>query len=241
MAERFLYPPRPTEAVPFEAALDYYKGRKGWIGQYKFNDSRTLVWFRANKDEPIVELWDRHNARADYVLQPELEVQLWSLLEKLGGLSGEWSAVDAGLLHTRHSLGWMKNKFAIYDVLALNGKSLVGTKRSERVKLLEGTIDTKRYAIIPCKSGDGVVVGNFVKGCAGVFVPNDYEFKDWEECWREVGRVNKGWFTQHGDVSPVLEGLVMKYNLGCLEPMFKEKNNGSWMCRSRIETRRHRF
>lgn len=237
MAERYLWPPRPSEAIPFEEALKYYEGRSDWVAQYKFNDSRTVAWFRDRTGD--VELWNRHGGRADYVLSDGLKEQLLELLVKLGGEVGQWAVIDCGLLDSRHRCPWLKNKLVIYDVLALNGQTMLGTSRIGRYKMLDGVMDTKKYAIIPCQTGDGVIVGNYFSD--DIFVPNDYGYAGWKECWDEVNRVNNGWLTGHGDVSPILEGLVYKYNPGRLDPMIKEKNNSSWMCRSRIATRRHRF
>jgi hypothetical protein len=38
-----------------------------------------------------------------------------------------------------------------------------------------------------------------------------------------------------------LEGIVYKDPLGVLEPGYKEKNNTTWLIKSRITTGRHRF
>ncbi len=246
MAERYLWPPRPSEAIPFEEALKYYDGRADWVAQYKFNDSRSLVWFRAGSysgapGQRKVELWGRHNDLADYVMPASLEAELWAVHKSLSP-SGQWLALDAGLFNSRHSHPWMKNKLALYDILASDGKPLLGTSRLERYQKLVDLVDIQRPASIPFKDGNGgVEVGCFVRGCEHLLVPADYDFSVWPDMWKWVNEINEGWLTGHGDVSPVLEGLMFKYNLGRLEPMIKEKSNQSWMCRSRVETRRHRF
>lgn len=240
MAERYLYPPRPTEAVPFEAALDTYRGKSSWVGQYKFNDSRSLIWFRAGQRK--VEIWGRRKSLADYDLSVSLADELWSIYDRLSK-PGEWLALDGGLLHTRHPCPFLKNKFVIYDVLALNGKTLLGTTYLERQKLIQDLLPKEvKSAAIPLKdgvAGEPVDVGYWLT--ENVFTPFNIPFGEWELAWSEVQRVNEGWLTGHGNLSPVLEGLVMKDVNGKLEPMIKEVNNGHWMCRSRVETGRHAY
>lgn len=236
--ERYLWPPRPSEAVPFDFLLSRYSSDPRWVGQYKWNDSRCLLWWRQSPAGGV-EFWSRHKELLDYSPSPEVLRSVGVLGEHLGLKVGAWSAVDCGLLHTRHSHPWLRDKLVIYDVLAINDELLLGESYRARRALL-GAIGDWKSALLPVKDGAPVFVGDWVPGCEeSILVSRSWPGSEWAGMWGEVQRANEGWVTAHGGVSPVLEGLVVRDMSSLLEPMLRESNNSSGFFRSRVKTRRH--
>lgn len=245
LVERFLWPPRPSEAVPFEAALSQYENQPSYVGQHKYNDSRCLIWFREGTGE--IQLWNRKKERGllDYSPTPGILLGIKKLAEALGLKPGLWHALDGGILHTRHKFPWAKDKLVVYDVLARDGRTLLGTKRSDRHHWLLSAAMANLGScpvMIPMPDDSGLLTGQWVEE-GSVFVPQDFKHSEWALQWELINKLNAPWIsgTGSGEVSPILEGLVIKDNSGTLEPMTKEANNSAWMCRTRVRTGRHAF
>ena len=242
LVERFLWPPRPSEAVPFEAALSQYEHQPSYVGQHKYNDSRCLIWFREESGE--IQLWNRKKERGllDYSPTPGILLGVKKLAEALGLKPGLWHALDGGVLHTRHAHPWLKDKLVVYDILARDGRTLLGSERGARQAALLRAAATccGSPASIPMPDGSDLRTGYWVEE-GSVFVPHDFKFAEWASQWALIGELNAPWVSASGGVSPVLEGFVMKDNHGTLAPMLREDNNSAWMCRSRVATGRHRF
>jgi hypothetical protein len=74
-----------------------------------------------------------------------------------------------------------------------------------------------------------------------IFVPRLIKPSEWEEAWAFLTRINQPFVEADPPVGPLLEGLVFKDPEGILEMGWQEKNNDSWLSRSRVATGRHAF
>lgn len=213
-ADKWVFPPRPSGAVPRGDYGDFV----GWCGQLKFNDTRCLVKFlKCGR----IELWSRHKSLISGFVPSGA---LLGDLECIRDIVGVDSVIDGGLLHFKHAA--VKNTLVFWDLLVVGGDYLVGSTYGFRYDMLCSLL------------GGG---GSFCFGGVDVgirFSDNVLLSRssfDFGGLWDCVDWVNVGFS------SPLLEGIVLKNELGVLEPGFRVENNGSWQCRSRVSTGRHVF
>jgi hypothetical protein len=234
---QYIYPPRSQDCIP-RNQTDIFKSLN-WIAQYKYNDSHCLVKYCPNGN---IELWNRHAERfRSYNLPDHLQTQLANIGERLGHQPGHLTILDGGLLDQKHRA--IKDTIVIWDMLVINGQHLIGTTYQNRydrlaqISSLE-TWDYKHASHAPVSFGQLLTTD--------VFMPNNIAAADWDTAWDLVYMVNQPFTTgkpnqPNYDCKPVLEGLVFKDPHGTLSMGFKEKNNDSWMIRSRVTTGRHQF
>lgn len=224
---RFIYPPRPNGAVPF-AEIQHY-GELGFVGQFKFNDSRTAISYLPDGS---YELWNRNKTKSPFTPSEELNEQILELRSVLELAPDKWSYLDCGLLHKKHKA--IKNSLVVWDILVQNDEYLTETVYESRFsKLKEHAKDPYIY--------DGLVLGH--KLTEDILIPRELDPSEWEEAWNELNRVNKtiGFVDETSPIGPLIEGFVLKLPSGKLEYASKEENNVSWSIRCRIRTGRHRF
>jgi len=222
--EQYIYPPRASEAIPIKDAISLYS-QFGWKAQLKYNDSRCQIKILPNGS---IELWNRHAEKfRSYKVSSELQKQLQKLKSKLPeGLS----ILDGGLLDQKHKA--IKNTIAIWDILVLSGEHLVGTTYKHRYDIVHDLCSEKDYTYGEICFGKRIT--------DDIFVPENLDCSDWEDMWKDLNKLNEP-FVNTGEAGPLIEGLVFKDLSGKLEFGFKEKNNSSWMTRSRVRTGRHAF
>jgi len=236
-ADQYIYPPRSQDCIP-RNQTDIFK-QLDWIAQYKYNDSHCLVKYCPNGN---IELWNRHAERfRTYTLPTHLEQQLADIAHHLGHQPGHLTLLDGGLLDQKHRA--IKDTIVIWDILVLNDQHLIGTTYQSRYDKLRSISSLETW------DHDHVTHGPVPFGhrlSEDVFMPDNIVPADWGQAWDTVYTVNAPYTTgkpnQKGyDCKPVLEGLVFKDPKGQLEFGFKEKNNDSWIIRSRVVTGRHQF
>lgn len=235
--DQYIFPPRSQDAIP-RADTDVF-GMLGWIAQLKYNDSHALIKYCANSE---IELWNRHAERFRTYHAPDwLKDELRQIGERLAIQPGTVTILDGGLLDQKHQA--IKDTIVLWDILVYNDQHLIGTTLDERYTQLHQAATQNPWTYE--NKGHGPVEFG-LKFTENVFIPKNWESCEWDNAWDLVHTVNAP-FT-HGkpgdpnyEIKPVLEGLVFKDPSGTLEMGFKEKNNDSWMCRSRVETGRHRF
>lgn len=233
--DQYIFPPRAAEAIPREHTD--FLADLGWIAQLKYNDSRCNIKYCDND----IELWNRHAEKfRSYHCPDHLKQELRMIGERLGVKPGTITILDGGLLDQKHSL--VKDTIVLWDILALNNEHLIGTTYGERYdrlhKITNGTWTHEVPTMGPVEFG--------LKLTKSVFVPESYTHEYWDELWDLVYKVNAPYTigtpnSANYEIKPILEGLVLKDEQGKLEFGFREKNNDSWLCRSRIQTGRHRF
>ena len=215
--------------MPFEECCFF--AEIGWNWQYKINDSRTLIKYLPNG---TVELWNRHAERFRSYHTPEwLEDQLLQTRDHLGLSSSELHILDGGLFDQKHSA--IKDTICIWDILVKNGEHLLGSKYSTRFNMIaKGTtpysFSHETYEA-PIKFGIGY------PNAENVFHLEMNPGGTPQAAWETVHKVN----APFGENSPLLEGMVFKNSDGLLEMGMSEKNNSSWLCRTRVKTGRHPF
>jgi hypothetical protein len=226
---QYIFPPRPQTAMPFADIVFFTE--VGWGWQYKINDSRCLIKYLPNG---TVELWNRHAERfRSYTTPTWLEDQLLRTRHELGLDSDQLHILDGGLYDQKHAA--IKDTICIWDILVQNGLHLLGTKYKERFDTIaKGTtpymFSHPSYEV-PAKFGSSYDAA-----------PNVFHLE-----WCPGGTPQTAWDFVHtvnapfDENSPLLEGMVFKDPDGILEMGLSEKNNESWLCRTRVKTGRHPF
>lgn len=254
--DQYIFPPRANQCIPrneTQFLADY-----NYLAQLKYNDSRCIIKYC---EDGQVELWNRHAEKfRSYTPTEELNQELQELRQILGLRKDSVSMLDGGLLDQKHQA--IKNTIVIWDILVRNGEQLLGTKYKDRYDSLyqHATKEPWYYKgpIIPGSKdprpqpnlGEGVHHHepiNFGKTYTpSIFIPDNWEPKDWDKAWELVHKANAPFTlgkpnSKDYEIKPVLEGLVYKDPNGILEMGYREKNNESWMVRSRVTTGRHQF
>jgi hypothetical protein len=235
-AETYIFPPRATECLP-RTGTDFL-GSMGWIAQYKYNDSRALIKYLP---DGTIELWNRHAERfRDYHAPDHLLEQLEEVRAILGLADDTVSILDGGVLDKKHHA--IKDTIVIWDILIRDGKHLLGTTYQDRYNslMVRNNLDFWHY----CHGEKEWPIG--YKFTDDILMPQCIPAEMWEDAWVIVDGINAP-FTigspgeTNYEIKPLLEGLVFKDPAGILENGYREKNNSSWMVRSRVTTGRHRF
>jgi len=229
----FIYPPRPEQCLPRDQTD--FLGEMGWLAQLKYNDSHLLVKYSNSQ----IELWNRHGQRLNYTCPDWLQEQLQVLRVELGLAENGYHLLDGGLLDSRHRA--IKDTIVIWDILVRNGEHLLGSTYQERYN------NIAQKAEIPWHFNNhkfGLTWGKSTT--PNIFIPENWPHQTWSDLWNLITEVNAPYTIGNPSdpnykISPLLEGLVIKNPLGELGMGFTEKNNASWIMRSRITTGRHYF
>lgn len=220
-ADKYIYPPRPQTTLP-RTELEYFQ-ELGWIAQIKFNGSRCMI---KHLPDNTIQLWNRHGERFRTYNAPEwLQQEIKQALYKLGLEPNQLHLLDGELLDQKHVA--IKDTIVIWDILVQNGYHQLGTTYRQRYASLYDSLSTQeRYTH---KEHDlGIKLEEHV-----IFAENH---RNYNKIWDLVDSINK----PHPD-RPILEGVVLKDLDGTLERGYNEKNNHSWLVRSRVTTGRHNF
>tara|TARA_R110000751_G_scaffold266196_1_gene365255 strand:+ start:4398 stop:5054 length:657 start_codon:yes stop_codon:yes gene_type:complete len=206
----------------------------GWIGQYKYNDSHLLAKYTP---QGPVELWNRHAEKFRTYNCPDwLQDQLQTLRQSLDLDATKTTIIDGGLLDQKHQA--IKDTIVLWDILVLDDQHLINTTydyRYDKLKAISSE-ETWDYKTTPL-------------GCKitqDIFIPKNWDLTDVETIWQTVNQINAPFTTgtvnsKDYSIKPILEGIVYKDPTATLELGFKEKNNDTWMCKSRVATGRHAF
>jgi len=165
-------------------------------------------------DNNNITIYNRHKALLKkHKPTDTLQADLENLRNKLNIQTD--TIIDGGLLDN--------NTLAIWDILKHNGASQIGTTYAERharilaLSSLEN-LPHRGHQVLP-----------------NIWTPHNYAWHERDQIWDIVAKTNQA------ENKITLEGIVYKDPTGQLEPGYKEKNNTSWLIKSRIQTGRHRF
>lgn len=125
---RYLYPPRPQNAVP-STDLGYYDDGT-FLGQPKLNGSNCVIF----TDGVKVFKMNRHNDRLT-----RFEIKDEEILALYQGTGG-WTVLNGEYLNKNKSDETRKSfnhKFVIFDILVNDGDYLIGKTFEQRIKLLD--------------------------------------------------------------------------------------------------------
>ena len=224
--EQYIYPPRPDQAIPRDQTE--FLGEMGWLAQLKYNDSRCLVKYLPDGD---IELWNRHGERfRDYTCPDWLTDQLRALRAELGLSADGYHLLDGGLLDKKHRA--IKDTIVIWDILVRDSEHLLGTTYKDRYQsILTGDVPWHWESYKLGLTWSKTTTPN-------ILMPELWPHQTWSDLWDMIHEINKPFENVCG---PLIEGLVFKDPNGELGMGFTEKNNSSWVMRSRVATGRHAF
>ena len=126
---RYIYPPRPTNAIPDDELNFWDNG--SLIAQPKLNGSNCVIF----TDGKVVRFMNRHN-------QPLTNVRISTeeIISLYSGKDGEWLVINGEYMNKSKmdENGHVFNhKFVIFDILVQNSEYLVGKTFEDRILLLD--------------------------------------------------------------------------------------------------------
>jgi hypothetical protein len=231
----FIYPPRPDKCLP--RADTEILGEMGFLAQLKYNDSRCLIKYLPDGE---IQLWNRHGEKfRDYTAPDSLLAELHTVQKILGLSPTGYHLLDGGLLDRKHKA--IKDSIVIWDILVRDGEHLLGTTYLDRYNSLHVSQEAWNYQH---PNGSTYQLGLALTD--NILIPECHSASKWPELWNMIDEINATWTIgkptdKNYQCHPLIEGLVFKNPSGELEMGFSERNNSSWLMRSRIETGRHRF
>ena len=124
---RYLYPPRPQNAIP-STDLNYYDNGS-FIGQPKLNGSNATIY----TDGVKVIIMNRHGDRLT-----RFEINDEEILSLYKGTGG-WMVLNGEYMNKskRDENSIFNHKFVIFDILVNDGDYLIGKTFQQRVELLD--------------------------------------------------------------------------------------------------------
>lgn len=203
----YIYPPRPRNAI-MSIDLDTFDNFN-MIAQVKMNGSNSVIFTNGEK----VIVMNRHNGRLTNVQVPMEEIL--SIYKGTG-----WMVLNAEYMNKSKSDENRKvfnHKFVIFDILVLNGDSLVGKTFEERVILLDELYGTKA-----CEK-------SYLYGIS----ENIYRVKSYTSNFLDL----------YNDLVEIdmIEGLVLKRRSARLEAGTSQLNNCKSQLKCRKPTRNYRY
>jgi hypothetical protein len=203
----YIFPPRPRNAIQ-SSDLDFWDNNT-LLAQPKLNGSNSVIFTNGEK----VIVMNRHNGRLTNVQVPMEEIL--SIYKGKG-----WMVLNAEYMNKSKSDETRKvfnHKFVIFDILVLDGDSLVGKTFEERVILLD-----KLYGTKACEKP-------YLYGIS----ENIYRVKSYTSNFLEL----------YNDLVEIdmIEGLVMKRRSARLEAGTSELNNVKSQIKCRKPTRNYRY
>jgi len=205
---RYIYPPRPKNAI-MSSDLDFWDNNT-LLGQPKLNGSNCTIY--TNGEKHIV--MNRHNGRLTNFQITDEE------LKSMYRGNGEWMVINGEYMNKSKSDENRKvfnHKFVIFDILVLDGDSLVGKTFEERVVLLD-----KLYGTKACEKP-------YLYGIS----ENIYRVKSYTSNFLDL----------YNDLVEIdmIEGLVLKRKSARLEAGNSELNNCKSQLKCRKPTRNYRY
>lgn len=212
---KFVFPPR-AEYKTNPERLSVYDNRS-YYAQPKLNGSACIVMLH---EDGRRQVWNRHGKQLSLI--DYNQVTLNPLHRGAGWL------ILAGELLNKNKKGEdgqpFNQKFCLWDILMLNGKSLEGTTVIQRVEMI-----SHLYPSVGFLEGD--TQPKYLLNIAGAencYVIPSYQ-KDFAKLYEELIKVD------------VYEGLVLKLKAGKLRPGLREVNNAEWQVKARKETKNYTF
>jgi hypothetical protein len=211
---QYLYPPRIEHRVQ-PSFLSTAAIARFHVGQPKLNGSNTFVSLMA-PGKCIVK--NRHNEF--FANPPKFDFQ--SMFSGTG-----WMAF-AGEFMNKSKLDHNKQPFrgfCLWDIMAYDGKILIGSTPLERIALLDLLYPKREPAV-----AIGGVTVLFKTDYPDIYRVNTFPpFSDFEAIFKTISQID------------MVEGLVLKRTSGKLENMTREANNTGWAVKVRKPTKNYHF
>jgi len=204
----YIFPPRPKNAIQ-SSDLDFWDNNT-LLAQCKLNGSNCTIY--TNGEKNIV--MNRHNGRLTNFQITDEEIK------SMYRGNGEWMVINGEYLNKSKSDENRKvfnHKFVIFDILVLDGDSLVGKTFEERVILLDQLYGTKA-----CEKP-------YLYGIS----ENIYRVKSYTSNFLDL----------YNDLVEIdmIEGLVLKRKSARLEAGTSELNNVKSQIKCRKPTKNYRY
>lgn len=205
----FLYPPRIEHRLQPVSLEKFDNGQ--YIAEPKLDGSNTSVTISKTSFIPK----ERHNT---FFARPP-KFNFLSLYRGSGYmcLAGEFLNKSK-----KDENGKPLSGFCIWDIMAFNGKILLGSTIEERKDLIN-----KLYPSVGAKSIGGIDYLYQTK-TTDIYKVASYE-SDFENIFKKITKID------------LVEGLVLKRKSGKLEMMTREQNNTGWAIKIRKPTLNYKF
>lgn len=185
---RYIYPPRPKNAIPQEDIDFYDNGRM--IAQPKMNGSNSTIF--TNGDE--FHVMNRHFER-----MTNHQIDKDEFIEALGLTNGEWYVINGEYMNkSKKDENDMvfNHKFIIFDYLVCESQYLVGQTFSQRIDLMDekfGTEDSEKDYLY--KNSDNIYrVKNYTEGFLDKFKQlTQIDMVEGFVLKRKTARLEPGW------------------------------------------------
>jgi len=205
---RYIFPPRPRNAI-MSSDLDFWDNNT-LIAQCKLNGSNCTIYTNGVKNIVM----NRHNGRLTNFRLTDEEIK------SIYRGNGEWMVINGEYMNKSKSDENRKvfnHKFVIFDILVLDGDSLVGKTFEERVILLDQLYGTKS-----CEKP-------YLYGIS----ENIYRVKSYTSNFLDL----------YNDLVEIdmIEGLVLKRKSARLEAGTSELNNVRSQIKCRKATKNYRY
>ncbi|MGC2423193.1 MAG: RNA ligase family protein [Nitrospirota bacterium] len=123
----YLYPCKPNTLTPDSKLFDELDRDIGWIAEVKKNGWRALP---TKSEDGSLTIWTRHKTLIKDAV-PELR-------EALANMMPNGTILDGEFINNRTK--GVKGKLYLFDIIMLEGKSLIDMPLRERRKMLEGVV-----------------------------------------------------------------------------------------------------
>lgn len=209
-APNFIFPPRAEYKINPENIFKYDNGT--YYGQPKLNGDATVMWLHQDGSRKV---WNRHGIRKAQIDYGKVDLNPLHRGNGWMALAGEYmikskNGEDGQLFN---------HKFCIWDIMAIDGKTLEGTTVEQRVELIR--------SIYECSVSKNKHLLD-IKGAENCFVIPSYE-GNFTELYNELVQTD------------MYEGFLLKLKKGKLQPGLRESNNASWQIKARKETNNYKF
>jgi hypothetical protein len=208
-AGQFLYPPRIKNKIPPES-VEIFDDNE-YVAQPKLNGSNTSV--SISKDGAIAK--ERHNKF--FANPPKFDFQ--SLYSGDGNMciTGEFMNKSKKDQNNKAFVG-----FCIWDIVAYNGKILLGSTIEERISLLDYLYPAKENI-----KTEGITY-LLKTDVQNIYRVNNF-YDNFDMLFKKLSKVD------------MVEGLVLKQKSAKLDMMLKEENNTRWAVKVRKPTLNYNF
>jgi len=228
--KRIMYPPRPKLSIPPDKIQDYED--KGYVGQLKFNGTRTLVEIRPGGN---ISLWTRHREpHKAYALSQAMKTDLLDLYNHNMD-STKTVVFDGELMHSKTK--GLKDTLILFDILVCDSNYFIGMPMLQRSLILDDVCGN------PNKHE--TETGRKIASQARIFFLDEKEnvkFRYLDRVWlAETFCFNLTDVYKSRIDMEEIEGLVLKKPMAPLDRGFSENNNGDWLIRCRKEHKNYAF
>lgn len=209
-----MYPPRPKTAIPLDKINDYE--HKGYVGQLKFNGTRTLVEMKPGGE---VKLWTRQREpHKAYRLSEGMREDLCELHASVD--SKKHLVLDGELMHSKTT--GLKDCFIAFDLLVCEDFHFIGMSMLERYMILDDIMGNQEDR----ENQTGNKIAIYVREHMWLAETFIYNLSDRFDRLKNMNEV---------------EGMVLKRPEAKLERGHSEDNNSSWLVKARKPTKNYRF